>query len=92
MVNIDGKKVTSILERNKRICKLIVIICRPPPSFFFIVSDIAKNNTNFCNLSNKDFVIYKEKFLWLMPNEDNMLLTKLTQFLINFIKIRNKTV
>lgn len=89
MVNIDGKKVTSILERNKRICDNMQT---PPPSFFFIVSDIAKNNTNFCNLSNKDFVIYKEKFLWLMPNEDNMLLTKLTQFLINFIKIRNKTV
>ena len=44
---------------------------------------IVKSNKNFYTLTNK------EKILWIMSNENDMLLIKLGNFLINIFKIRN---
>ena len=48
--------------------------------------EINKNNKNFYSLSNK------EKFLWIMSNENDRLLTRLGNFLISIFKTRNSTI
>ena len=51
-----------------------------------VFEEINKNNKNFYSLSNK------EKFLWIMSNENDRLLTRLGNFLISIFKTRNSTI
>ena len=92
-LNSVGEQTT--LARNERICRMCDMNCvedeihsliecplykHDRDDFFNI---IAKSNKNFYTLTNK------EKFLWIMSNENDMLLIKLGNFLINIFKIRN---
>jgi hypothetical protein len=93
IINNEGKKV--ILERNKRFCKMCDKNCVEDEIHSLIdcplysserqtfFHNILKYNTNFIHLSSK------EKFQWLMSNEDSMLLTKLGHFLTSIFQMRN---
>ena len=96
ITNKEGQKTT--LERNERICKLCDMNCVEDEIHSLIecplyitdryefFEEINKNNKNFYSLSNK------EKFLWIMSNENDRLLTRLGNFLISIFKTRNSTI
>ena len=92
VTNNTGQKIP--LERKKRICKLCNFNCIED-EFHFLAEcplytvernmffhDLSKLCKNFISLSNKD------KFLWLMINEDKVATTKLCEYLVRTFRKR----
>lgn len=93
--NNTGQRIP--LERNKKTCLLCNQNCVEDESHFLTECPLYKEERNsffhYVSILNKNFILLtkKDKFIWLMSNEDKIIITKLSEFLINAFKKRQNT-
>lgn len=82
---------------NKRTCLLCNQNCIEDECHFLTECPLYKEERNsffhYVSILNKNFILLtkKDKFIWLMSNEDKIITTKLSEFLINAFKKRQNT-
>ena len=92
----DGNGSVKLLERNKRICQLCNLNCIEDELHFLIECPIYNSERQLffqeVSLSNKNFSSLNSvnKFLWLMSNEDHLLLNNLCKFISVSFENRRK--
>lgn len=93
--NYTGQRIP--LERNKRTCLLCNQNLVEDECHFVTDCPLYKEERNsffhYVSILNKNFILLtkKDKFIWLMSNEDKTILIKFSEFLINAFKKRQNT-
>lgn len=95
VINYTGQRIP--LERNKRTCLLCNQNFVEDECHFVTDCPLYKEERNsffhYVSILNKNFILLtkKDKFIWLMSNEDKTILIKFSEFLINAFKKRQNT-
>ena len=85
------------LKPDERICEYCTLNkCEDEEHFITVCPNYSNLRSDFFDLVSEKNTFFKayddhEKFIWLMTNEDNYILSKLAKFISQCFRIRSKT-